>query len=277
LNTKELLRVIVFPVVAVLAAVPTTALADGSAPGTSPSQSQASAEATYKATHDADPHVPIYNQVRASGAFAAVAASVPSDALMTENQQGQSNGYYCGPAAVAEANGEFTESTTSQTTTASQLRTNTNGTAWSGVNANIPSSWITGYPVRDVINYDFYLQYGSNPVYSVAAVPYTPTSTDVNNYKSRMTTDTSAANPPYWSGFPVVGDAWEVAGYPHLNGHPKNQTIFHWFTIIGYENYGTYTSYEDSATTLWTSVPKYTLSFSSSTLVGILGGRGYVW
>lgn len=79
----------------------------------------------------------------------------------------------------------------------------------------------------------------------------------------------------YW---PVIGDAWEVAGYPHLNGHPPNGTFFHWFTIIGYDSSGTYTTYEDSATSVWpNTVPAVTSYFSSNTLVGIIGGRGYIW
>ena len=76
---------------------------------------------------------------------------------------------------------------------------------------------------------------------------------------------------------PIAGDAWEVAGGPHLTGHPASQTIFHWFTVIGYGNYAATTTYEDSATSVWSSVPAYTFGFSSQTLVTILGGRGYVW
>jgi hypothetical protein len=79
------------------------------------------------------------------------------------------------------------------------------------------------------------------------------------------------------NGWPLIGDAWEVPNGPHLVGHPVNLEIYHWFTINGYNDWGNQTQYMDSATTIWPSVPPYTSNFSSSTLVTILGGRGYVW
>jgi hypothetical protein len=231
-------------------------------------------QGAWKAAHDTDPHTPIINgtghqgmSVRGGRALARLSA--PSDFLVGQNQQGQLNGYYCGPAAEAEIMGLFYV-TYDQNTQASYLRTTTGGTAWSGVNANIPAPWPTGYPMRDVLDYEYDVNLGSNPSYLVAGLPYTPSQTDINNYINRMTADVSN----YW---PVIGDAWEVAGYAHLTGHPKNQTIYHWFTIIGYHNYGNQTWYEDSATTVWSTVPAYTSNFDTPTIVGILGGRGYIY
>lgn len=269
----KLFKIVVLPAAAMFAlALPATAMADGSVPR---SPSSAAALGAWKAAHDTDPHVAITNGPHHQGVSPlhqgyVAPLTVPSDFLIGTNQQGQQTGYWCGPAAVSEAMGLMGPQY-SQSSEAWYLKTTTDGTAWSGVNANVPASFQTGYPVRDVINYQYYL-YRWNPYYAVVAVPYTPTQTDINNYISHLTYDISN----WW---PVVGDAWEVAGYPqyHLTGHP-DITIFHWFTIIGYQNYGNYTSYEDSATTVWpNTVPAYTYNFSSSTLVVILGGRGYVW
>ena len=240
----------------------------------------------WKAAHDTDPHTPIVNsshhqgwpigKQRAADSLRVATSSIatlgiPASKLIAQNQQGQQTGYWCGPAAESEAIGILGASY-SQSSEASYLKTTTNGTAWSGVNANVPASFQTGYPMRDVLNYEYYVYTnGGNAAYSVVAVPSTPSQTDTNNYISNMSGDV-------YYDWPVLGNAWEVAGYPqyHLTGHP-DITIFHWFTVIGYQNYGNLTSYEDSATTVWSTVPAYTLNFSSPTLVIILGGRGYVW
>ena len=262
-----------------MASMPTSVFAQSG--GGSPDQLQAMG--AYKASHDTDPHAgdsfasssTTTRSGRTSGgsamtASASITYSYPVNYLIGKNQQGQQTGYWCGPAAVSEAVGLWGYSY-SQTTEASIMHTTSSaGTAWSGVNAAVPSAYLTGHPVRDTLDYQVAANSGSDPGYAVVAVPYTPTQTDINNYISHLQLD-------IWAGYPMVADAWEVAGYNHLTGHPKNQTIFHWFTIIGYESNGTLTSYEDSATTVWTTVPAYTMNFNSATLVGIIGGRGYVW
>ena len=255
--------------------VPTIALAQSNTPGVSPAD--AAAMSAYKSTHDTDPHLADFTssgtrQSRLkSSSLSAAASATATSGLIGKDQQGQINGYYCGPAAVKEAMGLWGDPTFTQAGEASLLKTTSSaGTAWSGVNANVPAQFLTGHPVRDVLEYQVFHEWSYDANYSVVTVPYTPTSTDINNYIARLKSDVNY-------GQPLVGDAWEVAGYAHLTGHPKNQTIFHWFTIIGYQSSGANTSYEDSATTIWTTVPAYTLNFSTSTLVLILGGRGYVW
>ncbi len=91
-----------------------------------------------------------------------------------------------------------------------------------------------------------------------------------SNYVSRLGWDID-------SDLPLIGDAWETPTSDHLWGHPTDRTIFHWFTIFGYSDYGNETDYMDSATTIWGNVEAYNWSFSSSTLMDIVGGRGYVW
>jgi hypothetical protein len=44
-------------------------------------------------------------------------------------------------------------------------------------------------------------------------------------------------------GVPLAGNAYEVAGGPQLAGNPVNQTVFHWFDIRGYQDFGAVTDY----------------------------------
>ncbi len=64
-------------------------------------------------------------------------------------------------------------------------------------------------------------------------------------------------------------------------GHPAGQEIMHWFDIRGYSDGGAVTAYEDSVhaapSVAWNgSVPAYS-TLPSSTIVYILGARGYIW
>jgi hypothetical protein len=275
MNLHKPFTIVVFAAAAVFAvALPTSALAVGSGEGIA--TTDVTALGAWKAAHDTDPHTPIVNGPHHTGRplmyqGAPTMLTVPSSFLIGQNQQGQQQTYWCGPAAEAEADG-LLGSSYAQSSEASTLKTTTDGTAWSGVNANVPSQWLTQHPMRDVLVYHYYARTGIDAAYAVVAVPYTPTQSDINKYISNLTFDISN----YW---PVIGDAWEVAGYPHLTNHPHNLTIFHWFTVIGYQNYGNQTWYEDSATTMaWTpAVPAYTSNFDTPTLVLILGGRGYIW
>jgi hypothetical protein len=237
-----------------------------------PLQGSTPGDATYKASHDTDPHIALSSAAQAQLLQKQQAARTHSSMntccnlianSISVTQQGQTTGYYCGPAAMAEAV-TYKGVSLSQGSAANLLKTTSgSGTAWSGVNANVPTT--TGYPMPDVANYEVGQQY-----YLPVAVPYTPTSTDISNYEWSVKYDID-------SSWPVIGDAWEVAGYAHLWGHPANQTIFHWFTIYGYNASGGGTSYADSATTVWSAVNAYNYGFDSPTLVGIIGGRGYVW
>lgn len=187
---------------------------------------------------------------------------------MTGRQQDQATSYYCGPAAVSEALAHLGISV-SQTTAASQLRTTTAGTAWSGVYANVTTAK-TGYPVPDVLNY--HLRYRSLRYYPVGYG--SATSTVIANFKTRAVADISANEP-------VIGDAWETpqSAY-YLQGHPQDRPIFHWYTMYGYSSSGATISYEDSAHSAHVSwggsVPEY-YALPAYKLVTINAGRGYVW
>ena len=198
--------------------------------------------AAYKAAHDIDPHVALSSRDAAAlvqrqnaahqfwTQFAAAASS--SSANLIANQFAQIYSYYCGPASVSEALGAR-NIPVDQNSMASRLRTTTGGTAWSGVNANVPSP--TGYPVRDVLNFKV-----GTTGYDPVEVPYTPSSGDVSTYEADLVTDV------YNFKYPVVGDAWEVPGGPRLVGHPATLEIFHWFEIRGFQSSGATTNYEGS-------------------------------
>jgi hypothetical protein len=240
---------------------------------------------TWKAAHDTDPHLPLTaEQVemtldkRAAEPHGGVVPSpspdfvcascggggYPTSAHLAANQTPQAASYYCGPAAVHEALGAV-GITLSQSAAAAKLHTTTDGTAWSGGGTS-PS----GYPVPDVMNGSQTLNY-----YVPQPVSYTPSSGEVSTYTRDLTMDIYAV------GAPLIGDAWEVPGGPHLVGHPASREIFHWFEIRGYQNSGSATMYEDSvhgaSSISWSgSVPAYS-TLASGTIVAIVGGRGYVW
>lgn len=244
-------------------------------------------DSAWKAAYDTDPHLPLTpDQVEMTaekraaepqGGDVTLAPSLdpsvvcascsgggyPSTAHLAANQTSQATSYYCGPASVHEALGTIGISL-SQAAAATKLHTTVEGTAWSGGGTS-PS----GYPVPDVLN-------GSQRRnYYVPQPVSNATSNAISTFKGDLKMDVYAVRAP------LVGDAWEVPGGPHLVGHPTNREIFHWFEIRGYQNSGGSTMYEDSvhgaSSISWSgSVPAYS-TLASSTVVTIISGRGYVW
>jgi hypothetical protein len=194
------------------------------------------------------------------------AAIVSSGAV----QQSQINSYYCGPATLVITQSARDEvGNRSQTEAGSQLRTNSSGTAWYGINANVPNP--TGYPIPDVLNYRL-----PGAGYVPKALPYTPSATDKATFRDHIVHNTSG-------DYAIAGNAWEVVGGPHLVGHP-NREIFHWVSIDGHSDDGARTvQYRDPVGGVPTSVISWagsvprTATISSDTITTIMGGRGYVW
>ena len=241
---------------------------------------------TWKAEHDTDPHLPLTpEQLHMTAAKRAAESQIdaafppadpfstcgiscgggglPSSASLAANQTPQTTSYYCGPAAVHEAL-DAMGVWLPQSSAAAALHTTTGGTAWSGGGTS-PS----GYPVPDVLN-----RYQSRNYYVPQAVS-SATSSAISTYESDLRTDIASVKAP------LVADAWEVPGGYHLDGHPGNEQIFHWFEIRGYQSSGASTMYEDSvhgATSVsWSGyVPAYS-TMASSKIVSIVSGRGYVW
>jgi hypothetical protein len=186
---------------------------------------------------------------------------LPAVRNLKATQEAQARGYYCGPATVSEMLAQMGKHV-SQAAAARELRTDPSGTNWSDD---------SGYPVPDVLNHN-----QRKNDYVAVALPWSPTSSQVQDFETDLVTDVN-----HNGGVPLAGNAYEVAGGPHLAGNPVNQTIFHWFDIRGYKNYGVVTDYEDSvhgaSSVGWSAgVPAYS-SMSSSAIVNILGARGYDW
>jgi Peptidase_C39 like family len=186
---------------------------------------------------------------------------VPASRDLPATQQPQATGYFCGPATVSEMLAQMGKTVT-QRQAAAELGTNTDGTGWSDGEGN---------PVPRVLN-----KYQHRNTYVSVGLPEAPTRSEVRAFERDLVTDINRGD-----GVPLAGDADEVPGGPHLVGHPINQTIFHWFDIRGYSEYGAMTDYEDSvhgASSIgWeASVPAYS-SLPSATIVDIVGARGYDW
>jgi hypothetical protein len=192
---------------------------------------------------------------------AACRTGLPAAVDLRATQQAQARDYYCGPATVAEMLAQLGEPV-SQAKAARELGTGPAGTNWADD---------AGYPVPDVLN----ANQGKNN-YVPVALPAAPTRAQVREFEADLVADLN-----HQGGVPLAGNAYEVAGGPHLAGNPVNQTIFHWFDIRGYQDFGAVADYEDSvhgaASIGWSAgVPAYS-SLSSAAMMAILGDRGYDW
>jgi hypothetical protein len=186
---------------------------------------------------------------------------LPASKVLAASQQPQNRNYWCGPATVSEMLSQLGVRR-GQATVARQLRTTTGGTDWSNNR---------GYPVPSVLNANQHRN-----TYVAVALPWSPTSKQIRTYQSDLVADVN-----HGKGVPLAGNAYEVPGGPHLVGHPPDQKIAHWFDIRGYASSGAVTQYEDSVhgapSIGWAaSVPAYS-ALPSSTIVNILGARGYDW
>jgi hypothetical protein len=193
---------------------------------------------------------------------AACRAGLPAAKTLAATQQPQQRDYYCGPATASEMLAQLGVKL-SQNSAARELGTNNyGGTNWSDA---------SGYPIPRVLNAN-----QAKNQYVAVALPWAPTSKQIKTFEIDLVTDVNSNG-----GAPLAGNAYEVAGGPHLVGNPVNQTIMHWIDIRGYSAYGAITAYEDSvhnATSIgWgLSVPAYS-SLATTTMVDILGARGYAW
>jgi hypothetical protein len=201
------------------------------------------------------------NRSEAGCASVACRAGLPIAKDLAATQQPQQYNYYCGPATASEMLAQLGVKV-SQRSAAAQLGTTASGTDWSDA---------SGYPMPSVLN-----AHQTRTQYVAVALPWSPTARQTRAFETDLVTDVNVAG-----GLPLAGNAYEVAGGPHLVGNPVNQTIMHWIDIRGYQDYGAVTDYEDSvhnATAIgWgLNVPAYS-SLATSTMVDILGARGYVW
>jgi Peptidase_C39 like family len=188
-------------------------------------------------------------------------AGLPAAKKLAGTQQAQVRDYFCGPATVSEMLAQMGVRL-NQWAAARELGTTQNGTSWSDA---------SGFPVPRVLNENQHLRQ-----YVAVALPWAPSTHQLRTFEIDLVTDINKG-----SGVPLAGNAYEVAGGPHLVGNPVDQTIMHWFDIRGYSDGGKVTYYEDSvhdASSIgWAAgVPAYS-SLASSTIINILGARGYDW
>src|SRR5262249_48667354 len=130
---------------------------------------------------------------------------------LKRTQQAQIRDYYCGPATVSEMLAQVGRRL-SQADAARELHTTRSGTNWSDD---------SGYPLPKVLNRN---QNKNN--YVAVALPWAPTREQIRTFEADLVVDIN-----HNGGVPLAGNAYEVAGGPHLVGNPVNQTIFHWFDI----------------------------------------------
>lgn len=159
---------------------------------------------------DAPPLDPPGSGSGASGAsaYGNPASTAQPSRVLDVTYEVQSTGYWCGPTATKIAlSGRI--AAPSQQALANQLHTTTNGTDWIGqvtgvLNANLHATW---YLTRELPN-----------------DPPTPAQRDQLWRDIRRSID---------NGFPLVAN---IVAPPtnHPPGYPSNQTIYHYFTIIGY-------------------------------------------
>jgi hypothetical protein len=183
------------------------------------------------------------------------------------NQQGQTKYYYCGPAAVSELSYSMVAPGATQGTVAGPMHTDQNLQTYAGDEVTGINQYV-GRPI-----------FGSN-WYGWVSLPDPPSTTQQNDFWNRVVADIR------WSSAGLIGDAYELAGYDHLDGHPKNETIRHYIQLGGYnyQNVPREVYYTDSATTSWQwdslfvqgAVPAYNW-IGSDRLTIILGGLGYIW
>jgi hypothetical protein len=169
----------------------------------------------------------------------------------------QDTTYFCGPATASELIKARTFNLVSQYTLQGPLHCNTSGTPW------YDGAGATGYPMADTLNSymntGFYIPYG--------------TTVTASSFQSKVIYDID-------SNYGTAGDAWEVPGGPHLIGHPVGSTIYHWFAIFGYGDYGNSIYYKDSvagSTVSWSGSVPASSAMDYVTLARIVNGRGIIW
>lgn len=200
------------------------------------------------------------NQIRQSAAAHYVAAGGRAVARdLRGTQHAQRRGNWCGPATVTEMLGQMRVRFW-QRAAARALGTDGSGTDWSNRH---------GFPVPRVLN-----AHQHRHRYVAVGLPWSPTRHQIRVFRIDLVSDIG-------HGVPIAGNGYEVAGGPHLVGHPAGATILHWFDIRGYRHSGAYTDYEDSVhgarSIGWSAgVPAYS-TLPTRTIAVILGARGYVW
>jgi hypothetical protein len=177
------------------------------------------------------------------------------------SQQSQTTTYYCGPATASEVLGvRSVYKSQSFLAGSSYLKTDANGgTNW--------SPYVMGPTLNTLTNSSWYIAVNGSGVGGGFSQ---------STWENDLTFDVDNS----WA---IAGNIVEYANTdPHLVGHPRSMTIYHWIGIYGYANYGGGSTYADSVhgdTQFWNwaaNVPAYS-TISSSDMTTLLNQRGFVW
>ncbi|WP_232376783.1 C39 family peptidase [Amycolatopsis aidingensis] len=140
----------------------------------------------------------------------ATVGDVGTAAVLDIQYQVQQTGYWCGPAATRIAISARRSNPPSQATLAAQLPTTTNGTDWIGqvtrvLNQNLGTGW---YETKEMPN--------DPPTQAQRDLLWRDIVLDINN------------------GYAIVAN---IVAPPsnHPPGYP-NYTVYHYFTVIGYDS-----------------------------------------
>lgn len=137
------------------------------------------------------------------------------------------------------------------------------GTPWIGSD-NVPTGgpWVSSYPMQDALNYQDYRHTG-NTFWAPNAVPDSPSTADVNEYKYDLEADIDV-------NYPFANNEY-AAPSAHLQKQPY-ETIMHWFASSGYASSGATTYFADPG---WGGG---TRSYDTTQRVVVaIGGRGFIW
>jgi hypothetical protein len=215
------------------------------------------AELAAAATHDARKAQYLAGRSPSTACGARVASPMTgSGQISWMYQYAQVTSYFCGPAVVSEMSATTPGTSPynlDQWTAANYMGTTTGGTNYAQETNGL--NHFVGIP-------DFGWGF-----YGMAWMSDPPSAQQDTDFSNHLAADVAQSSP-------VAGLAYEVAGGPHLVGHPVNQTIGHWLQIGGYN--ASQVWYSDSATSVWSSVPRYSW-FDTNTMEIILGGAGYIW
>jgi hypothetical protein len=184
-------------------------------------------------------------------------------------QQPQQTKYYCGPATASEVLGTRGVSKSQDTLAGPKTAPFTNLKVYSDP-TNYQTSW-NPYVLGPTLN-----KYTNSSWYSAVNGSGVGGGFSQATWQADLGFDID-------NGWAIAGNIVEYANRdPHLVGHPRTVTIYHWIAIFGYSSSGSDTTYADSVhgdTQFWTwarNVPA-TSTISSSSMTTLLNQRGFVW
>ena len=138
----------------------------------------------------------------------AAPVSTRSQHVLNVDYQVQETGYWCGPAATRIAL-SARGINVSQADMAAQLGTTTNGTDWIGQVTGVLDNYVGWYETKEMPN--------DPPTQAQKDLLWSDIVSDIN------------------SGYAIVANIVAPPGNPPP-GYPPDQTIYHYFTVIGYDD-----------------------------------------